>query len=226
MARILAVETSGDACSIALCEGNSISYRADVFIENSHSQMLGHLIKSTLDYTGISAEELDAVAVGTGPGSYTGIRIGMATMKGFAMPSTLPIFGVGTLENIAFQAAQKYPDAPQFIAAIVARKQEVFVGVFDAELKIVNPPALFNLEEFGQNNWFSSKANCLAGSGAKLIEAHLGLKAGTFLAEPILPNAETVGRIAHRQFQNGIRPGVWDLEAQYLKEVYFTPSKK
>lgn len=226
MSRILAIETSGQACSVALLIEGLVAYEASSKMENSHSIMLGHLMQSALRYCNLSAEDLDAAGVGSGPGSYTGIRVGMATIKGFCMPGSMPVVGVGTLENIAFQAFRMYPEVKQVAAAIEARKSEVFVGVFDAGLKPVKAPTLLNLKETNLSDWLETRPYCLAGPGSEVLLQHLKSTSGFFLAKPILPTAEAVAFIAESQIKAGYPSDIRKLEARYLKEVYFSPSKK
>lgn len=137
MAVILNIETSARCCSAALtAEGMILAHRED-FEGRNHAALLSGFIKHCLDFAAEKELKLDAVAVSTGPGSYTGLRIGMSEAKGLCYALDIPLIGVDTLELLAtrvmFSTLDIDPDTI-FVPMVDARRMEVFTGAFDFAL--------------------------------------------------------------------------------------------
>lgn len=126
--KILGVDSSGLVASAAILSGDAIVAEFTVNNKQTHSQTLLPMIKEVVDYAGIPLEELDAIAVAAGPGSFTGLRIGSATVKGLGLVLDKPIIPVPTLEGLAYQLAE----ADGFICPIMdARRNQVYTGVYE-----------------------------------------------------------------------------------------------
>ena len=104
--KILGVDSSGLVASAAILSGDAIVAEFTVNNKQTHSQTLLPMIKEVVDYAGIPLEELDAIAVAAGPGSFTGLRIGSATVKGLGLVLDKPVIPVPTLEGLAYQLAE------------------------------------------------------------------------------------------------------------------------
>lgn len=163
MAVILNIETSTQVCSAALtAEGMVLCHRED-FSGRNHAAMLSGFIKDCLDRAAELEMQLEAVAVSLGPGSYTGLRIGLSEAKGLAFALDIPLIGVDTLQLLAVTAMFEHdvdPDA-LLVPMIDARRMEVFTGVFDMALSPVVPEGPLVLDE----NSFSQ----ILESGRKLV---------------------------------------------------------
>lgn len=134
MAVILNIETSGRCCSAALtAEGMILAHRED-FEGRNHAALLSGFIKHCLDFAAEKELKVDAVAVSTGPGSYTGLRIGMSEAKGLCYALDIPLIGVDTLEllttRVMFSTLDIEPDTI-FVPMVDARRMEVYTGAFD-----------------------------------------------------------------------------------------------
>ena len=134
MALILNIETSSKNCSVALtAEGMILTHLEDLDGRN-HAALLSGFIKHCLDFAADKEINLEAVAVSTGPGSYTGLRIGMAEAKGLCYALNIPLIGVDTLELLAtrvmFSSLDIDPDTI-FVPMVDARRMEVYTGAFD-----------------------------------------------------------------------------------------------
>jgi tRNA threonylcarbamoyladenosine biosynthesis protein TsaB len=136
---ILCLETATPVCSVALCDGTGvISYR-DSSEEKSHAKQLTIFIQELLDEAPIKADQLEAVAVSKGPGSYTGLRIGVSVAKGIAYGSSIPLIGIETtlsmFDGIIERAPQNYgtDSTSLFCPMIDARRMEVYYSIFDAK---------------------------------------------------------------------------------------------
>jgi tRNA threonylcarbamoyladenosine biosynthesis protein TsaB len=130
--RVLAIETSTMTASVALVGGSrDLLLDADA---GSRSDDLLPVIDRALTEAGLTLAELDAIAVGVGPGSFTGLRIGMATAKGLAFAAGLPLWTVSSLAALAFDAAGHiHEDHPLVVSVLDARRNEVFAGFFVLE---------------------------------------------------------------------------------------------
>ena len=123
--RILAVDTATKSCSVAVIDGQTLLAEAIVITGETHSKHLMNLIHQVLQISHVSLKDIDGFAVTRGPGSFTGLRIGISTVKGLAASSGKPVVGVSTLDALANQA-----DAtPCLICTVIdARKEEVYFG--------------------------------------------------------------------------------------------------
>jgi len=127
---ILAVETSTPVCSVALLVGEDLMI-AEEIRANRHSESLLPMIESLLQQAGLSLQQLDALAVGQGPGSFTGIRIGIAAVQGLAFATGIPVVPVSSLASLAVAAG-----AAQVLAAIDARMQQVYWGSYRVDQSV------------------------------------------------------------------------------------------
>lgn len=143
MAKIISIETSTEVCSVALgVDGRLVSLRQSEGGRN-HASELGVFVDEVLRLNDLEVEDLDAVALSAGPGSYTGLRIGTALAKGLCYGGSLPLVAVGSLEALAHSAYQEYqagilliedPSSALLIPMIDARRMEVYTQVYDLKL--------------------------------------------------------------------------------------------
>lgn len=129
--KLLALDTSTEACSVALLhQGNIIAL--DEVCPQQHSKRVLPMIDGLLAEAGLSLNMLDGIVFGRGPGSFTGVRIGVSVAQGLAFGADLPVFGVSTLAAMA-QAAVRLHQASQIVAAIDARMAEVYLASFSSD---------------------------------------------------------------------------------------------
>lgn len=137
MTPILCIETSTKVCSVCIADGNNIlAIAEDNEDEYTHAEKLNVLIAEVIKLTGLEFIELGAVAISEGPGSYTGLRIGVSAAKGIAMACDIPIIAINTLKAMTYGVADQKPDS-LFIPMIDARRMEVFCAGFSGDLKPV-----------------------------------------------------------------------------------------
>ena len=131
------IETSTECCSAALCEGTRILSQRLTETPRQHASLLGPFTDEVLKEAGLKASQLDAVAVSKGPGSYTGLRVGVSMAKGLCFGGGgVPLIGVDTLEILARQAEGDY----DFIVPMIdARRMEVYAAVFDGDCRKTTP---------------------------------------------------------------------------------------
>jgi tRNA threonylcarbamoyladenosine biosynthesis protein TsaB len=127
---LLAIDTATRSCSVGLLSGDRLLAEANRADGQTHSRHLMAMIDAVLAQSRAAVSDLTAIAVTIGPGSFTGLRIGLATAKGLAVAADVPMVGVNTLEALARQAAD--PGVERVCPLIDARKGEVYGGIFDA----------------------------------------------------------------------------------------------
>ena len=150
MAVILNIETSGKTCSVALTAEGMILRHYENFEGRNHATLLSDYIKSCLDHLEDHELKLEAVAVSLGPGSYTGLRIGLSEAKGLAYALDIPLIGLSTLEIMAVGAMFREDADPDalLVPMIDARRMEVYTAVYDFALTpVVAPTPLIQADD-------------------------------------------------------------------------------
>ncbi|UBM42826.1 tRNA (adenosine(37)-N6)-threonylcarbamoyltransferase complex dimerization subunit type 1 TsaB [Hafnia paralvei] len=218
--RILAIDTATEACSVALWN-NGEKHALFEICPREHTQRILPMVQQILAESGVSLNQLDALAFGRGPGSFTGVRIGIGIAQGLAMGADLPMIGVSTLATMA-QGAIRQMGATQVLAAIDARMGEVYWGQYQRQNDGVwlgeNTEAVFTPERAQQN------VMALAGEWASV-----GTGWGTYpdmaAATPItlvdgqitLPQAEDMLPLALVDFALGKMTAVENAQPTYLR---------
>ena len=133
MARIILIETSTALCSAALAEDGRIVEYLESGTPRSQASLTAPFVKQLLDARGLAVRDCDAVCVSKGPGSYTGLRVGVSTAKGLCFGAGIPLIAVGTLDTLVYQAAAEglLPAGCRYVVPMVdARRMEVYTAVF------------------------------------------------------------------------------------------------
>lgn len=218
--RIVAIETSGRSGSLALLEAETDALVvADVTLpaDRRTAQALSPALKSLLSGAGWPAASIGLVAVAVGPGSFTGLRIGVTAAKTLAYATGAEVVGVNTLAVLAAQA----PAEPSPLWTILdAQRQELFVAKFESTGSA--RPALGSHAETSIIPWDDWLAGLAAGdrvTGPPLAKLRARLPKGvTVVAEELWqPTAATVGRLAWQAYQSGQRDDLWQLVPNYYR---------
>lgn len=148
MAVILNIETSTKACSVALTAEGMVLCHYEEFAGQNHAALLSDFIKKCLDHLREHEMNLEAVAVSIGPGSYTGLRIGLSEAKGLAFALDIPLIGVSSLEIMAVNVMFNFEIDPDslLVPMIDARRMEVYTAVYDFSLNKILKPSPFVLD--------------------------------------------------------------------------------
>ncbi|MBO5456373.1 MAG: tRNA (adenosine(37)-N6)-threonylcarbamoyltransferase complex dimerization subunit type 1 TsaB [Muribaculaceae bacterium] len=163
MAVILNIETSTNVCSVALtAEGMVLAHQEDMDGRN-HAGLLSDYIKYCLDFAAEKELKLEAVAVSIGPGSYTGLRIGLSEAKGLAYALDIPLIGINTLKIMACQVmfTQELQGDEIFVPMIDARRMEVYTAAYDFALEDVMPQQPLILDENSYSDLLADNSNVL-----------------------------------------------------------------
>lgn len=203
MAVIINIETSATACSVALtAEGMVLAHREEMNGRN-HASLLSDFIKHSLDYLRTHDIKADAVAVSMGPGSYTGLRIGLSEAKGLAYALDVPLIGVDTLLLMTTQVMFSLPELTGdeiFVPMVDARRMEVYTGAFDFSLTSLLPeqPLILDAESYGQL-FATGRPVLLFGNGSE--KAREVIKAPNAIWVPdIRPLAQDMMALADRAY--------------------------
>jgi len=171
---LLALDTSTEHCSVALQANGQIYLRAAV-TPREHSQKILGFVNEVLEQAGMSLQQLDGLVSGIGPGSFTGVRIGVSVAQGLAFSRNLPVYPVDTLQALAQQVIRRDASADTIISAIDARMDEVYLATFhaiDGFAVQVNPPQMAALSALSQQPWWAhlvNNATKITGSGDRLV---------------------------------------------------------
>lgn len=226
MANILNIDTSTDVCSVALTsEGTVLEHREDYEGQN-HAKVLSSFINDMLDYATPRGIKLDAVAVSMGPGSYTGLRIGLSEAKGLCFGSDLPLIGISTLEllTVTVMFREFWDDDILFVPMIDARRKEVYTGVYDLALnKIMQPQPLILDENSFQE--YKDKQIVFFGNGSDKAKDIIQLPNARFIKN-IRPEAVNMMALSERSFRNNNFIDIAYSTPEYLKDFQSTTPKK
>ena len=164
MALILNIDTAVDVASICLAKDGKILSIAKNESQKDHASWLHIAIKEIFEKNNLELGSVDAIAVTGGPGSYTGLRIGMATAKGICFALNKPLISLNTL--LVMANAAKEESADLLCPMIDARRMEVFTAIYTKELEIVKDPAAITLNENSFAEYLSSNSICFFGNGS------------------------------------------------------------
>jgi len=216
MALILCIETATTNCSISLAlDGELLALKEDYNNQYSHAERLHVFIKEILAENRFSAEDLDAIAVSKGPGSYTGLRIGVSAAKGFCFSLDIPLISVPTLTSLAHQVGQGEAD---FIFPLLdARRMEVYTAGFDAEKEQIMETQAKILDETSFREYLEKGKLAFIGDGVAKFREICTHENAVFI-EGKLPSAKEMGVLAHKKFLEEDFEDVAYFEPYYLKD--------
>ena len=221
--KILALETSAKAVSAAVSENGKILCSGYQDTGLTHSRTLMPIVEHILKNTGLTVADMDAIAVAAGPGSFTGIRIGVAAAKGLAFAADKPAVGVSTLAAMARNVA--FCDG-LVVCAMDARRQQVYNALFEAkdgQLTRLTPDRAIALEELAEELRSDPRPKTVVGDGARLCFAHLteaGISCRLAPAHLVMQNAMSVALEAEAMAAEGNL-----VSAQALEPVYLRPAQ-
>lgn len=221
MVRLLHIETATKVCSVAISENGQLK---DVVEEHSdkyiHSEKLTLFIEEILQKNQWNLKALNAVVVTSGPGSYTGLRIGVSTAKGLCYALGIPLISVGAIESIAYLATQKYPH--QNICALIdARRMEVFSSIYNSAFELVKPLSADVIETTSYQEF---EPFIVCGDGAEKLQEVWENRALHFDLE-ILSSAKGQIQLAYQKYQEEKFEDVAYFEPKYLKDFVVTMKK-
>jgi tRNA threonylcarbamoyladenosine biosynthesis protein TsaB len=203
----------------------------ELFTERTASSRLTTLVQDVVIHTGHALGDISAIAVAKGPGSYTGLRIGVSTAKGLCMSLDKPLIGINTLEAMTEQVRAFYPlgaSGPDtlFCPMIDARRMEVYCAVYAQDGRELRATSATVLDDTSFADLLDANAVVFFGDGAAKARSVLTQSNAHFPAVQIRPSARTVGALATQAYAAGTFEDLITFEPYYLKEFMTTVPKK
>lgn len=232
MSLILCIETGTDICSVGIARDGELLSLRESDEGRDHARKVGVFVDELFRETGIAPDDLDAVAVGKGPGSYTGLRIGVSFAKGLCYGLQKPLLSVGSLDALAEVAREDYEagiisvedwDRALLCPMVDARRMEVYAQVFDTEGRALSEVSA-EVVDAGSFAAFRQEGRpfVIFGSGARKCAEVLQ---GAVHVE-VTPSARGLARLAQQAFDEGRTEDIAYFEPFYLKDFVVTTSKK
>lgn len=223
MTTILSIETSTSICSVAVHLDGKLISLSELTEPGAHAERLMLLVEEVLEKAETGFQELDAVAVSEGPGSYTGLRIGVSTAKGLAFGLNKPLIGVNTLQALASAVASR--EGELVIPVLDARRMEVFREVFDWKLNSVAKLDAEVLSEDSFQNFLESHRVYFLGDAVDKVKSVVQHDHASFISD-LSFSSQYMGGIAFGKYQKGQFADLAYFVPNYLKEFKALHSKK
>jgi len=227
MACILHIETSTQVCSVAVSEDSHVIFQLEDHSGPNHAERLGSMVDEALSFTDNHAIPFDAVAVSCGPGSYTGLRIGVSMAKGICYGRNLKLIAVPTLELMCVPVLlrEMVEENALLCPMIDARRMEVYAGIYDRALKEVRPVGADVVDAETYKQWLDERPVYFFGNGAAKCMETIN-HPNAHLIEGIEPLAKWMQPMAERRLLNGQTEDVAYFEPFYLKDYVAKMPKK
>lgn len=226
MSTLLQIETATPVCSVAVSVNGITVALVEETAQNIHASKLTLFIDEAMKQAGVSYQQLDAIAVSKGPGSYTGLRIGVSTAKGLCFALDKPLIAIGTLKMMANGFLTAHPNYGGLICPMIdARRMEVFTSVYDNKLKEIE---IVNAKIVDEKSFILElDANYVTfiGDGAEKCKQVLTHPNAHFNTANY-NSATYMSTLAHDAFNTGNYEDVAYFEPFYLKDFVFTTPKK
>ena len=223
MAYILNIETSTTNCSVSLSfKGETLVLKEDYGNGYSHAEKLHVYVEQVLKEAKISTLQLDAIAVSKGPGSYTGLRIGVSAAKGLAFALNIPLISVSTLEALAHQVKA---DSGVIVPMLDARRLEVYSAIFDTKFNEVRAIEAQILDEKSFESFLLKGKVYFVGDGVNKTKAIIDNNNAVFI-ENKLPSADQMSALSFDKYKKSDTEDVAYFEPYYLKDFVAIKSKK
>lgn len=222
MANILNIETTSKNCSVAVAkDGEQLALRELSELGYSHAEKLHVFVNEVLQEAGLLLSDLNAVAVSQGPGSYTGLRIGVSAAKGFCLALDIPLIALDTMEVLVRQVNQK---DGLIIPLIDARRMEVYTAVFNSDYHKIEPTKA----EIITTESFSSITDTIyfIGDGLAKCKSVLVKDSFHFLHPVIFPSAKEMCGLSFEKHKKSDYVNVAYFEPFYLKEFFVAPKQE
>ncbi len=231
MSLILCIETGTDICSVGIARDGELMSLRESDQGRDHAKQVAVFVDELLRETGVKPDELDAVAVGMGPGSYTGLRIGVSFAKGLCYGLNIPLLAVGSLEALTDVAIKDYEagiiqvegwDEAFLCPMVDARRMEVYTQIFNSRCESQSEVSAEIITEESFSQWRAKGKLVIFGNGAAKCQEMLP----DAIYIDVAPSARGLTRIAHQLFEAGKTVDIAYFEPFYLKDFVVIPSKK
>ena len=222
---VLHLETATTVCSVALFQGEKMLSLKEQDGGYSHAENLHLFIEEVMGEAGLSLANIDAVAVSQGPGSYTGLRIGVSAAKGLCYALDKPLIATETLHSMA-EGMLAQSDANLLCPMIDARRMEVYSCIFDRNLNVVRELSAVIVDEHTFDDALESGSVAFFGDGAEKLKSLYEGRTNALFPGGGFPSARFAGKAGLQRFVNGQFEDVAYFEPFYLKSFVATTPKK
>ena len=216
MAIILHIDTAVETASICLTDsGNILGYKANT-LPKEHSSWLHSAIKTIYDESERSLGDTQAIAVTVGPGSYTGLRVGLSAAKGLCFSLGIPLISIGTLELIACSANNL--DVDFIVPVIDARRMEIFTALYSSAMSEIEKPHALIVDENSFSGLASQGSILITGNAVTKMKGVLGNEGIVYVEQ--MPDARSMITLAEERFKARQFSDMAYIEPMYVKEFY------
>jgi tRNA threonylcarbamoyladenosine biosynthesis protein TsaB len=225
---ILQIETATTVCSVALARDGKVIGIKQLDERNIHAEIITVYIDELLAVAGLNYGDLDAVAVSSGPGSYTGLRIGVSTAKGLCFALDKPLIAVETLDAMAQGIIndREIDDQTLLCPMIDARRMEVYTALFDSTGRVIKPTSAEIIDENSFNEQLLTNKILFFGDGADKCREALGGNPNAQFVTGFTNSAAYLTKEAAQKLRDGRFEDVAYFEPYYLKDFLVTTKKK
>ncbi|MBB6325873.1 tRNA threonylcarbamoyladenosine biosynthesis protein TsaB [Algoriphagus iocasae] len=224
MALILSIETSTPVCSVALHDNGELLRVKEIDLPGAHSERLIGLIQELLEEKSLDGKDISAVAVSEGPGSYTGLRIGVSTAKGLCFAWGIPLIGVSTLAALARGAKSKLNSSSIVVSMLDARRMEVYREIYDSNFNPISSLDSEVIDESSFDSYLQKTEVIFIGDAVPKAKEVIINENAVFLEDRI--SAIQVGELAWIKYQKNEFENLAYFVPNYLKEFKVLKSKK
>ncbi len=219
MSLILNIDTATENAIVSICNDAKVLQSAVNDNQKDHASFLQPAIKKLLIDAKVEINRVNAVAVSYGPGSYTGLRVGMASAKGLCFALKIPLLTISTLEIIALSSINQFKDAAALYCPMIdARRMEIFTAVYDHHLTEILKPCSIIIDEESFKNFLEENKIVFSGSGAFKFKNICNNPNATFINEEI--SAAAMPQLSYKKFLLNDFSDLAYSSPFYLKEFY------
>lgn len=224
MGLILNIETATTVCSVSLAKDAVLLALKEQDGDYSHAENLTLFIEDVVKKASVKFSDIDAIAVSKGPGSYTGLRIGVSAAKGLCYALNKPLIAVDTLQYIALNVSKKQPQAGLLCPMFDARRMEVYCAVYDFQNKVIIPTAAEIIDKNSFADLLSKNKLFFFGNGAEKCKPVFASCENAVFLEGVLPSAADMVPLSENAYNHSQFENVAYFEPYYLKD--FVAGKK
>lgn len=218
MSLLLHIESATTQCSVALSQNGELLAAKQIDNGYTHAENLHVFIQDLFTETGFKAQDLKAVAVSRGPGSYTGLRIGVSAAKGLAYALHIPLIAIDTLSLMALQAKETGFTNGSLCAMLDARRMEVYCAVYDQHLQTIGATEALVLNEESVEQFSAYGPTAFFGNGMPKCRDLLSRLPGSVFIEHIQPSAAHMCQLAYEKYTRQAFEDTAYFEPFYLKD--------
>lgn len=218
MPLIISLETSTNVCSVALHKDAELISCSEVLVQKSHSSLLTPMIQQCVEQGGYCLNDLNAVAVSAGPGSYTGLRIGSSVAKGLCFSLDIPFIAIDTLESMAALVSDFTDPDSQLCPMLDARRMEVYYSMLDTNGNTLTSsvPKVLDVDSFSAE--LEKQQIVFFGNGSEKFSNLIGFRHNAKFLKGIYPSAKGIGILAAIKFKLSDFENTIYFEPNYLKD--------